>query len=401
MSSPSKISANGHKNSNFSVEWMLSASDNIPSKATKQSTSIVDAVILHTLQSTGGNFRSNAPHPHNAPQALTAITPPRSVSHSPDYLGATVQPLQSISPAVSTFSSADSLSSFSSSVSPALSAVSPNDQHHLKNVVAGAQHQHQQQQEPQQQCYSPNAPVNYLPPTPLMHFSPHQMPQHAPEQQQHAHEIPSSPLLPPTVTRPISYRHEQQSTRQRAHHPYMPAVHRTNVPQTPEQAHIFNMQMMAAFQHHQHVSAATAAAAQGQAPPPPAMMMYHPMAQHPHHVQQQHQQQMLQAAAGYLNYPAVAGSHEGLTLPPFMMQRQQHPFGPRLMNRNFAHDFYLHSIRKQKRVRTAFAPMQLLKLEQAFETNQYVVGAERKELAKNLNLSETQVSSQTLARRSH
>jgi len=32
-----------------------------------------------------------------------------------------------------------------------------------------------------------------------------------------------------------------------------------------------------------------------------------------------------------------------------------------------------------------------LKLEQAFEKNQYVVGQERKELAKSLNLSETQV----------
>lgn len=51
----------------------------------------------------------------------------------------------------------------------------------------------------------------------------------------------------------------------------------------------------------------------------------------------------------------------------------------------------MHSFRKQKRVRTAFAPLQLLKLEHAFEDNQYVVGSERKQLAKNLNLSETQV----------
>jgi len=47
--------------------------------------------------------------------------------------------------------------------------------------------------------------------------------------------------------------------------------------------------------------------------------------------------------------------------------------------------------RKPKRIRTAFSPSQLLKLEQAFEKNQYVVGQERKELAKSLNLSETQV----------
>lgn len=54
--------------------------------------------------------------------------------------------------------------------------------------------------------------------------------------------------------------------------------------------------------------------------------------------------------------------------------------------------FLLPAYRKPKRIRTAFSPAQLLKLEQAFEKNQYVVGAERKELARNLNLTETQVS---------
>jgi len=47
--------------------------------------------------------------------------------------------------------------------------------------------------------------------------------------------------------------------------------------------------------------------------------------------------------------------------------------------------------RKPKRIRTAFTPSQLLKLEQEFERNHYVVGAERKDLAKNLKLTETQV----------
>ena len=55
---------------------------------------------------------------------------------------------------------------------------------------------------------------------------------------------------------------------------------------------------------------------------------------------------------------------------------------------------FLLPFRKPKRIRTAFSPSQLLKLEQAFEKNQYVVGAERKELAKTLNLSETQVRRQ-------
>ena len=53
---------------------------------------------------------------------------------------------------------------------------------------------------------------------------------------------------------------------------------------------------------------------------------------------------------------------------------------------------FLLPFRKPKRIRTAFSPTQLLKLEHAFEKNQYVVGQERKELAKSLNLSETQVN---------
>lgn len=54
-------------------------------------------------------------------------------------------------------------------------------------------------------------------------------------------------------------------------------------------------------------------------------------------------------------------------------------------------DFLLQPFRKPKRVRTAFSPTQLLKLEHAFEGNHYVVGAERKTLAQQLSLSETQV----------
>lgn len=50
-----------------------------------------------------------------------------------------------------------------------------------------------------------------------------------------------------------------------------------------------------------------------------------------------------------------------------------------------------HPYRKPKRIRTAFSPSQLLKLEHAFEKNHYVVGQERKELAAKLSLTETQV----------
>ena len=48
-------------------------------------------------------------------------------------------------------------------------------------------------------------------------------------------------------------------------------------------------------------------------------------------------------------------------------------------------------VRKPKRIRTAFSPSQLLRLEHAFEKNHYVVGQERKDLAASLNLTETQV----------
>ncbi|XP_055355240.1 motor neuron and pancreas homeobox 1-like [Paramacrobiotus metropolitanus] len=53
--------------------------------------------------------------------------------------------------------------------------------------------------------------------------------------------------------------------------------------------------------------------------------------------------------------------------------------------------FLYHPYRKPKRIRTAFSPSQLLRLEHAFEKNHYVVGTERKQLAQNLALTETQV----------
>ncbi|KAL3863795.1 hypothetical protein ACJMK2_005530 [Sinanodonta woodiana] len=52
---------------------------------------------------------------------------------------------------------------------------------------------------------------------------------------------------------------------------------------------------------------------------------------------------------------------------------------------------FFHPYRKPKRIRTAFSPSQLLQLEKAFEKSHYVVGQERKDLAAELQLSETQV----------
>eukprot|EP00096_Caligus_rogercresseyi_P010989 TRINITY_DN4178_c0_g2_i1.p1 TRINITY_DN4178_c0_g2~~TRINITY_DN4178_c0_g2_i1.p1 ORF type:complete len:347 (-),score=78.47 TRINITY_DN4178_c0_g2_i1:454-1494(-) len=86
-------------------------------------------------------------------------------------------------------------------------------------------------------------------------------------------------------------------------------------------------------------------------------------------------------AAGAMAHPQIPREYP---LYPWFISRHRFPGGPHLPE-------FLLPFRKPKRIRTAFSPSQLLKLEQAFEKNQYVVGAERKELAKHLNLSETQV----------
>ncbi|XP_043919976.1 homeobox protein EMX1 [Protopterus annectens] len=113
-----------------------------------------------------------------------------------------------------------------------------------------------------------------------------------------------------------------------------------------------------------------------------------------------------------VNHPSLA-VHPHQLGPPHL----QHPhsfFGPQhrdplnfypwvLRNRFFGHRFQGNEVsqeslllhgpfaRKPKRIRTAFSPSQLLRLERAFEKNHYVVGAERKQLASSLSLSETQV----------
>ncbi|KAF6027944.1 EMX2 [Bugula neritina] len=54
---------------------------------------------------------------------------------------------------------------------------------------------------------------------------------------------------------------------------------------------------------------------------------------------------------------------------------------------------YQHSLsmHKPKRIRTAFSPSQLVQLEASFHNNHYVVGQERRDLASELGLTETQV----------
>ncbi|KTF74132.1 hypothetical protein cypCar_00037866 [Cyprinus carpio] len=111
--------------------------------------------------------------------------------------------------------------------------------------------------------------------------------------------------------------------------------------------------------------------------------------------------------------PATHSSSSGLSLrhlqiptQPFFSphQRDTLNFYPWVLrNRYLGHRFQgddsspenllLHGpfSRKPKRIRTAFSPSQLLRLERAFEKNHYVVGAERKQLANGLCLTETQV----------
>ncbi|XP_055314985.1 homeotic protein empty spiracles-like [Sitodiplosis mosellana] len=82
-----------------------------------------------------------------------------------------------------------------------------------------------------------------------------------------------------------------------------------------------------------------------------------------------------------MNFSQILGNNFHRT--SYHMQRFPYGYG--------SGDFLLHPYRKPKRIRTAFAPLQLLELENAFEGNQYVVGSERKALAKQLHLTETQV----------
>ncbi|XP_053669717.1 homeotic protein empty spiracles-like [Anopheles nili] len=98
--------------------------------------------------------------------------------------------------------------------------------------------------------------------------------------------------------------------------------------------------------------------------------------------------------AGFPGHPVHLHHHH----PAAGMPRDSYPLYPWLLSRHGRNVFpprfpgnYLLPFRKPKRVRTAFSPSQLLKLEHAFEGNHYVVGAERKSLAQVLSLTETQV----------
>ncbi|KAK3095736.1 hypothetical protein FSP39_018358 [Pinctada imbricata] len=87
-------------------------------------------------------------------------------------------------------------------------------------------------------------------------------------------------------------------------------------------------------------------------------------------------------------HPLVLNSSRDIrSLHPWMADRYPGYFYPRYP----APGFLFQPYRKPKRIRTAFSPSQLLQLEKAFEKSHYVVGQERKDLAAELQLTETQV----------
>ncbi|XP_022213348.2 homeotic protein empty spiracles [Drosophila obscura] len=134
---------------------------------------------------------------------------------------------------------------------------------------------------------------------------------------------------------------------------------------------------------------------------PPEMQPQH----NPHLIAAAQFQMAAAIQAGHVLGPAAAAAaaaglppHAAQFMPNPGMARDSYQLYPWLLSRHgrifphrFPGSFLVPPFRKPKRIRTAFSPSQLLKLEHAFESNQYVVGAERKALAQSLNLSETQV----------
>ncbi|XP_060527971.1 homeotic protein empty spiracles-like isoform X2 [Cylas formicarius] len=132
----------------------------------------------------------------------------------------------------------------------------------------------------------------------------------------------------------------------------------------------------------------------------PAEMLHGGGGQHPFALAAHFQGAALAAAlgSGQHGFPGQPPPSLSAHTPP----RDSYPLYPWLLSRHgriFPHrfpggpdipGFLLQPFRKPKRIRTAFSPSQLLKLEHAFEKNHYVVGAERKQLAQSLSLTETQ-----------
>ncbi|KAL1492079.1 hypothetical protein ABEB36_012574 [Hypothenemus hampei] len=129
-------------------------------------------------------------------------------------------------------------------------------------------------------------------------------------------------------------------------------------------------------------------------------MMHNHSGQHPFALAAHFQGAALAAALsggqhGFPGQPSPLTTHtpprDSYPLYPWLLSRHGRIFPHRFPGGPDIPGFLLQPFRKPKRIRTAFSPSQLLKLEHAFEKNHYVVGAERKQLAQSLSLTETQV----------
>ncbi|XP_050305025.1 homeotic protein empty spiracles-like [Anthonomus grandis grandis] len=129
-------------------------------------------------------------------------------------------------------------------------------------------------------------------------------------------------------------------------------------------------------------------------------MMHNHTGQHPFALAAHFQGAALAAALsqgqhGFPGQPSPLTTHtpprDSYPLYPWLLSRHGRIFPHRFPGGPDIPGFLLQPFRKPKRIRTAFSPSQLLKLEHAFEKNHYVVGAERKQLAQSLSLTETQV----------
>ncbi|XP_076068471.1 uncharacterized protein LOC143040905 [Oratosquilla oratoria] len=188
------------------------------------------------------------------------------------------------------------------------------------------------------------------------------------EQQHHLRDaqIRNTELRPSPVTSPV-----------RTHSPLTPEDEKKPLPLTPSssptsQSQIFNPHILSS----------------GNPLPPHLLPLTNPNL--PPHLGNPLVPHPLLGPASHLGtpLPPVPGPRE-YPLYPWLLSSRSRVFPPGFPGPDFP--TFLLPFRKPKRIRTAFSPSQLLKLEQAFEKNQYVVGAERKQLAQSLNLSETQV----------
>ncbi|XP_022172805.1 homeobox protein EMX2-like [Myzus persicae] len=217
-----------------------------------------------------------------------------------------------------------------------------------------------------------------------------------------------SPLNPGSVSPPPHHhhhhhqQHHQQHQHQQSHHVHQhQQQHEQQQTSAASNTTVFKPSALPASAGYgsSSVAAAAAAAAAGHLAkglqyvhepltPPPA----HP---HPHHPFAFAAAAAAAAAAHHFqpnpHHPQHQPTRDTYPLYPWLLSRHGRIFPHRFPGGPDIPGFLLQPFRKPKRIRTAFSPSQLLKLEHAFEKNHYVVGAERKQLAQSLSLTETQV----------